>query len=103
MGRQLPDDELLEDAGDAAFRDPEQRGLHQQARIPIARRIVGIGDTAGDKRPEDCRVVRRILLVMVPASVRFAVKNCNAKGAASCVMDAQVPASSSRSGPQHSE
>jgi len=52
--RKLFDDELLEEAGDAAFRDSDQCALNQQARASIAGGIVGICDAAGDKRPDDC-------------------------------------------------
>ena len=53
MRRKLLDDEFLEEAGDAAFRDPDQRILKVQARAPITRRGVGKGDAAGDERSDD--------------------------------------------------
>src|ERR1035441_4206373 len=78
MRCQFPNDKFLKDPGDAAFRNTEQRVLHQQSRTAIACRIVKIGDTAACKAPENRRVMR------LPALIVALANHSSEIGRASC-------------------
>ncbi len=57
-------DIFLEDTGKATCSNPDHRIFNQQPRTAIVCRIVRIGDSAGCERPDNCRIVGLIALIV---------------------------------------
>src|ERR1700758_5427206 len=67
----MRNDKFLENTGNAAFGNSDQRSLHQQTRIAIAGRIVRIGESSCGKAADNCRVIRLPLFVVALADQRI--------------------------------
>src|SRR5208283_929590 len=68
----MRNDKFLENTGNAAFGNSDQRSLHQQTRTAIAGWIVRIGKPGRGKAADNCRVIQLPLLVVSLADHRIA-------------------------------
>src|ERR1700679_3939286 len=68
----MRNDKFLENTGNAAFGNSDQRGPYQQTRTAIAGRIVRVGEPGRGKAADNCRVIRLPLLVVSLADHRIA-------------------------------
>src|SRR5664279_2895110 len=68
----MRNDKFLENTGNAAFGNSDQRSPHQQTRTAIAGWIVRIGEPGRGKAADNCRVIQLPLLVVSLADHRIA-------------------------------
>src|ERR1022692_2219569 len=66
----MRNDKFLENTGNAAFGNSDQRSPHQQTRTAIAGWIVRIGEPGRGKAADNCRVIQLPLLVVSLADHR---------------------------------